>query len=257
MATSITLGSHGWQQVTVRHVPVLRPFTWLRDGWDDMRRVGAPSIGHGALIAMLGAVLLAFGSSHPYLIAAAVSGYLLIGPIMATGLCELSRRRATGESLEFNESLQPISRNPHAFIRFGTMLAAIVIVWFVASEVMLRTILHTPAPSLDVALWGGIATEANQPQILGYIGSGAVLAAVVFTLSVVAVPMMIDRNASASDAMMASARVMLRNLPAMLVWGALIVALTAIGFLTLLIGMIVLAPLLGHATWHAYRDLVE
>lgn len=257
MATSIALGNQRWQQVTVRHVPVLRPFTWLREGWDDMRSVGAPSIGHGALIAMLGAVLLAFGSSHSYFLAAAVSGYLLIGPIMATGLCELSRRRMAHESLTFNESLQPISRNPHAFIRFGTVLAAIVIVWCVVSEVMLRTILHTPGPSLDVALWDGIATGANRTQILGYIGSGAVLAAIVFTLSVVAVPMMIDKNASASEAMIASARVMLRNLPAMLMWGALIVALTAIGFLTMLIGMIVLAPLLGHATWHAYRDLIE
>jgi uncharacterized membrane protein len=169
----------------------------------------------------------------------------------------LSRRRAAHESLGFNESIQPLSRNPHAFIRFGAVLAAIVVVWFVASEVMLRSILHIPGPSLDVALWGAIATEANRPLIIGYIGSGAVLAAVVFTLSVVAVPMMIDRNASASEAMWASAHVMLRNLPAMLVWGALIVALSAIGFLTMLIGMIVLAPLLGHATWHAYRDLIE
>jgi uncharacterized membrane protein len=257
MATSITFGSQKWQHVTVRHVPLLRPIAWLQKGWDDLRHIGAPSLGHGALIAMLGAVLLAFGSSHPYLIAAAVSGYLLIGPIMATGLCELSRRRIAREALGFNESIQPINRNPHAFIRFGTVLAAIVIVWFVASEVMLRAILHTPGPSFDMVFWGNIATEANRPQIIGYIASGAVLAVVVFTLSVVAVPMMVDWNASASEAMMMSARVMLRNIPAMLVWGVLIVALTAIGFLTMLIGMIVLAPLLGHATWHAYRDLIE
>ena len=137
------------------------------------------------------------------------------------------------------------------------MLAAIVVVWFVASEVMFRTILHTSGPSLDVALWGGVTNAANRPEILGYIGSGAVLAAVVFALSVVTVPMMIDRNASASEAMWASVRVTMRNLPAMLVWSVLIVALTAIGFLTMLIGMIVLVPLLGHATWHAYRDLIE
>jgi uncharacterized membrane protein len=257
MATSATLGSHRWQQVTVRHVPLSRSIAWLQAGWDDMREIGTPSIGHGALIAMLGAVLLAFGSSHPYLIAAAVSGYLLIGPIMATGLVELSRRRMKREPLGFNESIHGISRNPHALLRFGTLLAAIVVVWFVASEVMLRSILHTSGPSLDVALWGGVATAANQPQIIGYIASGALLAAVVFTLSVVAVPMMIDRNASATEAMLASVRATIRNLPAMLVWSVLIVALTAIGFLTMLLGMIVLAPLLGHATWHAYRDLIE
>lgn len=206
---------------------------------------------------MLGAVLLAFGSSHPYLIAAAVSGYLLIGPIMATGLCELSRRRMNGEPLGFNESIEAIRRNPHALLQFGGVLAAIVVVWFVASEVMLRSILHTPGPSLDVAMWGGIANASNRPEIIGYLASGAALAAVVFTLSVVAVPMMIDRNVSAIEAMMVSARATLRNVPAMLVWSVLIVALTAIGFLTMLIGMIVLAPLLGHATWHAYRDLIE
>jgi uncharacterized membrane protein len=257
MATSITAGSPKWQDVTVRHVSMLRPIAWLQAGWDDMRAVGGPSVGHGALIAMLGAVLLAFGSSHPYLIVAAVSSYLLIGPIMATGLCELSRRRMNGEPLEFNESIQGISRNPHALLRFGSVLAAIVVVWFLASEVMLRSILHTSGPSLDVALWGGVANAANRPEILGYIASGAVLAAVVFMLSVVAVPMMIDRKASASEAMLTSMRVTIRNLPAMLVWSALIVVLTAIGFVTLLFGMIVLAPMLGHATWHAYRDLIE
>jgi uncharacterized membrane protein len=163
MATSITLGSQGSQQVRVKAVPLLRPITWLRAGWDDLRQVAGPSIAHGALIAVLGAVLLAFGSSHPYLIAAAVSGYLLIGPIMATGLCELSRRRMNGEPLGFNESIEAIRRNPHALLQFGAVLAAVVVVWFVASEVMLRSILHTPGPSLDVAMWGGIANASNRP----------------------------------------------------------------------------------------------
>jgi uncharacterized membrane protein len=256
MATSTTLWGQRWQHVPVRHVPLLRSVAWLRSGWDDLRQVGGPSVAHGALIAMLGAVLLAFGGSHPYLIVAAVSGYLLIGPIMATGLCELSRRRMNGEPLGFNESIEAIRRNPHALLQFGAVLAAIVVVWFVASEVMLRSILHVPGPSLDVTLWGGIAAE-NRPEIVGYIASGAVLAAVVFMLSVVAVPMMIDRNASAADAMLASVRATLRNIPALLVWSALIVILTAIGFLTMLLGMIVIAPILGHATWHAYRDIVE
>jgi uncharacterized membrane protein len=257
MATSTTLWGQRWQHVTVRHVPLLRSITWLKLGWDDVRHVGGASIGHGALIAMLGAVLLAFGSSHPYLIVAAVSGYLLIGPIMATGLCELSRRRMTGEPIGFNESIEPLRRSPHALLQFGAMLAVIAVVWFVASEVMLRSILHTSGPSLDVALWGGIATAENRPEIIGYLASGAVLAVLVFMLSVVAVPMMIDRNASAADAMLTSVRATVRNIPAMLVWSALIVILSAIGFVTMLLGMIIIAPVLGHATWHAYRDLIE
>jgi uncharacterized membrane protein len=79
---------------------------------------------------------------------------------------------------------------------------------------------------------------------------------VVFAVSVVAVPLLIDRHVSASEAIRASIRATFINLPAMLFWAALIVLLTALGFVTLLLGMVIVAPLLGYATWHAYRDLV-
>jgi len=85
---------------------------------------------------------------------------------------------------------------------------------------------------------------------------GAVLAGIVFVMSVVAVPLIIDRHAGAADAIRASLRATLLNLPAMLVWAVLIVGLTALGFVTLLVGMVIVAPLLGYATWHAYRDLI-
>src|SRR5438128_7614774 len=200
---------------------------------------------HGALIAILGAVLLMLGSTHSYLIAAAVTGYLLIGPIMTTGACELSRRRAAREPLGFDESLQAVTRNPESLMQFGAVLAAIAVVWFVVSAVMLQSVLHVPTPSLAVALWGGVTEPLNRSQILAYVGSGAVLAAIVFTLSVVAVPLIIDRHATALDAMWISAKVMFWNLPAMIVWAALIVGLTVIGFAPFLFGMIIVAPVLG------------
>src|SRR5437764_12069610 len=98
--------------------------------------------------------------------------------------------------------------------------------------------MHASAPRLGVALWGSFTDAISRPELLGYIGSGAVLAAIVFSLSVVAVPLIIDRHASATDAMWTSVRVTFANLPAMLVWAALIVAVTALGFVTLLIGMV-------------------
>jgi uncharacterized membrane protein len=142
-------------------------------------------------------------------------------------------------------------------LQFGAILAAIAVIWFVASAAMLQTVFHTSVPSLAAALWGSSADVMSRSQLLGYIASGAVLAAIVFVLSVVAVPLIIDRHATAMDAMWISIRVTLANLPAMLVWAALIVLLTALGFITLLVGMVVVAPLLGHATWHAYRDLAR
>jgi uncharacterized membrane protein len=256
MADSVLLGKHHFLHVEIRRVAARQSIEWVRRGWDDFKHLKAASIGHGAMITVLGAVLLMLGSSHAYLVAAAISGYLLVGPVMTTGLCELSRRRAAGESVGFDDSLQGMTRNPEGLLYFGVVLAIIAAVWFVVSGMVLQATLHESGPTLGQALWGSLADESSRPQMLSYIGSGAILAAIVFTLSVVAVPLIIDRHASALDAMWISAKVTFRNLPAMLVWAGLIVGLTAIGFTPFLLGMIVIAPVLGHATGHAYRDLI-
>jgi uncharacterized membrane protein len=257
MANSISLHKHHHLHVGVRRVPALASLIWLRQGWDDLSHIRGASIAHGALITVLGGVLLMLGSSHPYLIAAAVSGYLLVGPLMTTGLCELSRRRAAQESLTFDDSLQGMTRNPEGLFYFGAVLAIIAVAWFIISQVVLQSVLHVPAPSLGEAMWGSVTDAASLPQILAYIGSGAVLAAIVFSVSVVAVPLIIDRHATALEAMWASTKATFWNLPAMVVWSASIVVLTALGFVPFLLGMSIVAPVLGHATWHAYRDLIE
>jgi uncharacterized membrane protein len=253
--TTMTVGKRKALHIEIRHVAMRQPREWLRRGWDDVKQIGKPGLAHGALIAILGAVLLMLGSSHLYLTAAAVTGYLLVGPVMTTGLCELARRRAARERLGFDESLQALTRNPEGLLHFAGVLALLALVWFVFSAVVLETALNASVPSLAVALWGGGA-RMSVGQILGYVGCGAVLAAFVFSVSVVAVPLIIDRHATATEAIRASVRATFANLPAMLVWGLLIVAVTAIGFISLLVGMVIVAPLLGYATWHAYRDLV-
>lgn len=256
MSTPLSLGKHRFLHVEVRSVPALQSIVWLRRGWEDLRHMERASLAHGVIISIIGAVLLMLGSTHPYLIAAAVTGYLLVGPIMTTGLCELSRRRAAREPRGFDESLEAVTRNPDALMHFGGMLAVIAIVWFIASTVLLTSALDIRVPSLAVALWGGAGDFATTREVIAYFSSGAIFAVAVFVLSVVAVPLIIDRHATATEAMLASVKASLHNIPAMIVWAALIVGLTALGFVTLLLGMIVVAPVLGHATWHAYRDLV-
>lgn len=257
MATSVTLGKRSIPHLEIRRVPALQSIIWLRSGWDDITHLRWASLAHGVLIVTMGWVLLGISSAHLYLIVAAVTGYLLVGPIMTTGLCELSRRRAAREPTGFDDSLDAVTRNPMSLAQFGALLAAIAVVWLVASQVMLSTLLAGSGPSADVLLWGSFTGSIDRTQALAYIGSGAILAAIVFTLSVVTVPLIIDRGMGTVDALATSARATFKNLPAMLVWSALIVLLTTIGFVTLLAGMIIVAPLLGHATWHAYRDLVR
>ena len=255
MITSVGVGKPEALQVEIRRVPAGQAVEWLNRGWDDLKRIGWAGLAQGALIAILGAVLLTLGSTHMYLTAAAVTGYLLVGPVMTTGLCELARRREAREPLGFDESLQALTRNPDGLLHFGGTLALIALLWFVLSGILLGSVLSNSVPSLAVALWGG-ASMLTPSQMLAYVVCGGVLAAIVFALSVVSVPLIIERHTSASDAMRASLRVTFANLPAMVVWAALIVGLTAIAFLTLLVGMVVVAPLLGYATWHAYRDLI-
>ena len=153
--TTLTAGQLQSLHVQIRRVPSSAPLKWLDQAWDDLRHIGAPGLAHGALIAILGAVLLMLGSSHIYFIAAAVSGYLLVGPVMTTGLCELARRRAALEPLRFDDSLQGMTRNPEGLLLFGALLAVVAVVWFALAALLLQTTLSAAPPSLAVALWGG------------------------------------------------------------------------------------------------------
>lgn len=253
-----TVGSHAasFLQAEVRHVPLLQSLRWLHQGWDDLWHVNGTSLAYGGLIAAAGAVLLMLGSSHLYLVIGAVSAYLLVGPVMATGIYELSRRRERGEAPGFDESLDALDRNPRNLLLFSLLLAGFVLIWFAASEAMLRSVWQHPGPDFSKLLWGSFLEVETRAQMLPYVASGALLAAIVFSLSAVAIPLIIDRHATAMEAVWFSVKATTRNLPAMLVWSALIVILTAVGFVTMLLGLVVIAPLLGHASWHAYRDLV-
>jgi uncharacterized membrane protein len=238
-------------------VSVLRPFTWLARGWADMRKHWGTSLGYGALIVALGWTLLVFCGTHPYFVAAAISGFLLVGPLMSTGFCEMSRRYGLGQSANFDDSLEGFARNRKALFEFGVILALCAILWFAASAVLLGAVFHIATPDIRDTLYRGFFDATNRDQVLAYIAIGGALAAAVFAVSVVAIPLIVDRHASAAQAMHASIKVVFSNLPAMFVWSALIVVLTAIGYAPLLGGLLLIAPLLGHATWHAYKDTIR
>ena len=175
---------------------------------------------------------------------------------MSAGLCEMSRRYGAGLPANFDDSLEGFARNYHALFEFGAILAGVAVVWFGISALMLGPVFHVATPDVRETLYRGFIETTNRSQVLAYIAVGGALAAAVFALSVVAIPLMIDRRATAGEAMRASLRAALRNIPAMLVWSALILVLTVVGYAPLLAGLLVIAPLLGHATWHAYKDMI-
>jgi uncharacterized membrane protein len=240
----------------VNQVPIYAPLLWLRNGWRDVRRHWGVSLGYGALILALGWILLIFCGTHPYFIAAAISGFLLVGPLMSAGLCEMSRRNSLGQSASFDDSLEGFARNAPALMEFGVILAICAAAWFLISALLLGTVFHIAAPDISETLYRGFLDSTNQSQVLAYICVGGMLATAVFTVSVVTIPMIVDQGASVGQAMSASVHAVLRNIPAMILWSALILLATIIGYAPLLAGMLLIAPLLGHATWYAYADMI-
>ena len=243
--------------IDVMRVPVLRPLAWVGRGWRDMRRHWGASLGYGALIVAMGWTLLVFCGTHPYFIAAAISGFLLVGPVMSAGLCEMSRRHSLGQAASFDDSLEGFGRNAPALFEFGVILAICAAVWFGVSALLLGTVFHIAAPDMSETLYRGFIDATNRSQVLAYVVIGGALATGVFAVSVVAIPLIIDRHASAGQAMRASVNAVFHNIPAMVVWSGTILVLTVIGYAPLLLGLLIIAPLLGHATWHAYKDMIR
>jgi len=248
--------SNAIDQISIRRVPLTRPFVWLSQAWGDMLYHRSASLAYGVLVAILGALILAY-ERHPFFLAAVTSGFLLVGPIMTAGLCELSRCQDHGEATDFQTSLKALARNRHNLTRFAQILLLLAVLWFLLSGALLYAMLGSElAPSMASTVWGDVLTQLTQTQLIAYLAVGGTLSAVVFAISVVSVPMVIERHVDATTAIRTSLRVFIRDFPAMLVWAALIVVLVLAGFATWMLGLIIIFPLLGHATWYAYRELV-
>lgn len=257
MTATIDSSQHRSVRVEMSRVSAGQPLVWLARGWNDMRRNWGASLGYGALIVALGWTTLIFSGTHPYYVAAAFSAFLLVAPAISAGFIEMSRRYSSGESATFDDSLEGFTRHIGSLLAFGALLAGCAVAWFGASAVMLDTVFHVEAPSMEETLYRGFIDQMNRSQVQAYVSVGGALAVLVFILSVVSVPMIVDRGASAGQAMGASIRAAFCNIPAMIVWSALILILTVAGYLPLLCGLLIFGPLLGHATWHAYRDLIR
>lgn len=241
----------------VRRVDTTRALLWLRQGWQDMRDNLAASLAYGVAFALVGALILSSTTERPYLFTAAISGFFLIGPLAAAGLYEISRRHDAGESTGFFASLGGLRGHADQLAFYGAFLAFALIAWERLSAILFALFYDG-----DVAGIGGFTTQillstAHLDFIAVYVVLGGAIAALVFALSAVAIPMLMERDSDIITAMMTSMRAVAANQKAMALWAAIIVGLVALGFATLLVGMIVVLPLLGHASWHAYRDLVE
>lgn len=241
----------------VRRVGLDRPLAWLKAGWRDLRGNPVPSLAYGLLFGIAGDLILLASLNHPHLFTAAISGFFILAPLLAAGLYELSRQRALGKFTTFIESLAHLGRRAETLAQLGLVLALLALVWERTSAIMFAMLGGSAGVDATHFLTQILASGEHRGFVAAWFIVGGCLALLTFAISVVSVPMILDRDCDVITAMMSSLRAFAVNLEPLVLWSAMIVFLTLLGFATLLFGLIFFMPLLGHASWHAYKDLVK
>ena len=237
-------------------VGLARPWHWLALGWRDLWRCPLPGLLHGAAMAAFGALLLALARDRVWLLAGAFSGFLLVAPIVATGLYAVSRELEQGRSAGLRTALAAWRPRDARLVIFGLLLALAGTGWVLTSASLITGFaaepVNRPADFLRVVVLG---EQAFLFEV--WLALGGALAAPMFASSVIAIPLLLDRRVTVMDAVLTSVRAVLLNPAPMALWATLIMALTVLGMLaTAMVGLVVVVPWLAHASWHAYRDLV-
>lgn len=231
------------------------PLQWIAAGASDLRRAPLASLFYGTAFAVMG-WLVYFVFQHAYEYTSALTaGFLLLGPFLCTGFYDISRRLGRGEPVSLVPTLSAWRKNLGAFSLFALILTVIMLVWARAALVTFALFFSSGMPTLAGFLSRVISLE-HWDFVLTYMAVGGVFAALVFSVSVVSVPMMLDRDTDTVVAALTSIRALLENTAPLVLWAVLITLLIAAGFATLFIGLVITAPIVGHATWHAYNDLV-
>jgi uncharacterized membrane protein len=239
----------------VRRVGLGAPLRWLRAGASDLARAPGPSLFYGCAFALAGWSIYAVFQFAYALAYGLTWGFLLVGPYMAAGLYDISRRLQAGERVRLVPTLLAWRANMGGFSVFSIVLTVLMLLWSRASLIVFALYFSTDLPSVKDLLLQTLSPE-HWEFLLAYFAVGAVFAQAAFSISVVSIPMMMDRKTDAIVAAITSTHAMFENPLSLLVWALLIVGLTVIGFATGFFGLIVTMPIVGHASWHAYRDLV-
>lgn len=231
-----------------------------------MRRCGWLSLIHGLALMAFGLLLLAVAHQRFWLLAGAFSGFLVVAPVLATSLYAMSRALAHQRPvhlqllhdtwLSWQQSRLSEPGGYWSLVRFGILLALAGTGWVMTSAALIT--LLAPAPVNTPLDFLRLVVLANDNFLFEtWLMMGGVLAAPIFASSVVSMPLMLDRRTSVTPAVLTSWRVVLANPGPMAIWAGLIMLLVLAGFATAMLGLVVLLPLLGHASWHAYADLVD
>jgi uncharacterized membrane protein len=243
---------------TINRIPLDRPWTWLAKGFSDLRKAPVISLGYGILFTLAGYALVAslWALGWIYLTLPLAAGFLIVGPLFAVGLYEVSRRLQNGESVSFGDTLSAWKRNGGQIGLMGIALLLLMFAWLRLAAMIFMLFFGLEPPSLETLVQQTVLSPDALPFLVTGTVVGAVLALIAFAISAISIPLLLDHpEANVVTAITTSVDAVKSNPAAMMFWGALIVLFVGAGLATFLLGLIITLPLIGHASWHAYQDL--
>ncbi len=243
-------------EIPVRVVPVLRPVDWIAAGFRDLSRATGPSVMHGLMVVAGGWIVSLLALKWWPILPGAFSGFVLVGPILCTGLYELSRRRERGEIAGFAQVFAAWRRGTRPLVWLGLGLAFAATAWVLVSALLVAAFLKAPITGAESFVRYVVFSEGTNLYLV-WVLAGGFGASLVFAATVVSAPLLLDRDVDLGNAVWASVRAVGANPLAMGLWATFIMVATAVSMATAMLGFIVTIPVIGHATWHAYRDTVD
>ncbi len=233
-------------------------FQWLTAGWRDLLVQPAASLTYGFIVFLVSAAIVVglFAFGWDYILFPAFAGFMVVGPILAVGLYEKSRRIAAGEPVSLVQMIivRPASGGQILFT--GVLLCLLMLLWMRAAVIIYALFFGLrPFPGLEHIAPMLFTTPVGGAMVIVGSAVGALFAAFSFAISVFSIPMMLEERVDALTAMGTSMALVWNNRPVMLTWGAIVLALFLVSLVTGLLGLIVVFPVLGHGTWHVYRAI--
>jgi len=244
----------------VQEVPTENVWQWLSAGWQDILKAPIPSLFYGLSLTLLSAVIsisVALSGTY-YLLPLLLAGFLLVAPLLGIGPYTVSQQLELDETPTIGHSLRAFGRNTFPILSMGVILVLCFLAWAMVGN-LIFIFFHQ---GLTPATWQGfvgmlLGTWDGAQLLVAGTYVGALIALGVFSISAVSVPMLVDRQVNVFEAIQTSLAAVRWNLVPMLLWAAVLISIILFSFLTLYLGLIIGFPLAAHASWHAYRDLVE
>jgi len=258
MENTATVGSTRWDDIAINHVSLAQPLEWLAKGWKDILQARTYSLTYGTAIVLisglmtLGLIMTGMFFLVPFLAA----GFFLVAPIVGIGLYQMSAHLEKGEPLKSCNALEAWLRNQGQISIVTAGFFIIMQLWMAANFVLFALLYSGISPPLENFFSNVFLSEEGRAFAIASVAVGFALAWAAYAISAVSVPMLIDRKVDGFTAVRTSIKAVLQNFSAMTLWALLIVIIVGLGLLTFYVGLIVALPLIAHASWHAYRDLV-